>query len=783
MGSRPPGLLFLTSLLHIWHCVGGQGSYIIDRVGLTVEPRNTVQSGTPVRLRCQVSVSHSNIPHLIHSFQFTQDDVPIYSSNVTKDTVVYEINPARAADSGNYECRVAVKDKSKTSTSQKLDVTGLQIPTLHLDTPSFYENEEFKATCSAPEEKGPLTFRFYKRFRSGKPEIIKHLSPGGNSSTTTLRLSHIGNGFLYCGYEINLVSGTRQSNKSKEIPVLVKALHITPIMNVLPTSNVSEGDLIEVVCKVVNPPRNTEVFLTKDKAILKQAKAGALTHTFTVQEGDSGELVCKAEWGSVQKEASLTITVKELFSKPRLAVKPTDIFEGDRFKVTCSVSIYDPEKIESEAMQFSIYKDNVKVAGADTYMTVARPSANGNYTCRANYASLKHTIMKESQTHTVKAKVAVSEPVLAVEGGTLLLGKPFQLSCYCKRGTLPIEYTLFVPRKPNENKTVRMPGEKAIFNLPPFTERSDLKNILCHARNSQQKPPVIGTGQQLLNSTNIREPVSKPQLTTIPRIGDISEGCNMSLVCSVQRGSPPINFTWYSETKGFLHSRTSSEQKESYSMDNVRGDHSGGYYCVSTNPAGETQQSATIIIGVKMAGWKKGLIAVFCILFILAFIFILFFKKRLPRLKKRGPVALLVKSAGTKVERLSLTQAEYNEANATPGMIGKSIWSEHASVSDSDDNSGTNTSEKPEPQYSEVQLRQADPNKVPEEQDTGTVYSEVRNSQQGVRTLPDGVSVEYAELNHDTDHHSDPNNHGYHGVNDDHTDDNSVSMNSTVNGE
>lgn len=783
MGSRPPSLLFLTSVLYIWHCAGGQRSYIIDRVGLTVEPRNTVQSGTQVRLRCHVSVSHSNIPHLIHSFQFTRDDVPIYSSNVTKDTVVYEINPARAADSGNYECRVAVKDKSKTSISQKLDVTGLQIPTLHLDTPSFYENEEFKATCSAPEEKGPLTFRFYKRFGSGKPEIIKQLSPGGNSSTTTLRLSLIGNCFLSCDYEINLVSGTRQSNRSEEILVTVKALHITPIMNVLPSSNVSEGDLIEVVCRVVNPPKNTEVFLTKDKAILKQVKAAALMHTFTVQEGDSGELVCKAEWGSVQKEASLTITVKELFSKPQLTVKPTDIFEGDHFNLTCSVSIYDHEKIESEAMQFSIYKDNVKVASADTYMTEAQPSENGNYTCKAKYASHKRTIMKESQTRTVKAKVAVSEPVLAVEGGTLLLGKPFQLSCYSKKGTLPIAYTLSVPRKPNENKTVSTVGEKAIFNLPPFTERSDLKKIFCHARNSQQNPSVIGTGQQLLNSTNIIEPVSKPQLTTIPRIGDISEGYNMSLVCSVQRGSPPINFTWYSETKGFLHSQTSSKPKESYSMGNVRGEHGGGYYCVSTNPAGETHWSATIKIGVKMAGWKKGLIAVFCILFILAFIFILFFKKRLPRLKKRGPVALSVKSAGTKAERLSLTQAEFNEANATPGMIGKSIWSEHVSGSDSDDNSGANTSEKPEAQYSEVQLRQADPNRVPVKQDTDTVYSEVRSSQQGVQMLPDGVSVEYAELNRDTNQNSDPNNHGYHSVNDGLTDDNSVSMNSTVNGE
>ncbi len=80
-------------------------------------------------------------------------------------------------------------------------------------------------------------------------------------------------------------------------------------MNVLPSRNVFEGDVVEVVCKVVSPPKNVEVFLTKDRKILKQAPV-SLSHRFTAQEGGSGELVCKAEWGNVQKETYETITVK-----------------------------------------------------------------------------------------------------------------------------------------------------------------------------------------------------------------------------------------------------------------------------------------------------------------------------------------------------------------------------------------------------------------------------------------------------------------------------------------
>lgn len=105
---------------------------------------------------------------------------------------------------------------------------------------------------------------------------------------------------------------TALKNKGRMIDyceLCLAVLHISPVMNVLPSPNVFEGDIMEVVCKVVNPPKNVEVFLTKDRRILRQAPV-SLNHQFTVQEGDSGELVCKAEWGNVQKETYLTITVK-----------------------------------------------------------------------------------------------------------------------------------------------------------------------------------------------------------------------------------------------------------------------------------------------------------------------------------------------------------------------------------------------------------------------------------------------------------------------------------------
>ena len=103
-------------------------------------------------------------------------------------------------------------------------------------------------------------------------------------------------------------------------------------------------------------------------------------------------------------------------------MEPIEIFEGDRFKLTCSVSIYVPERINDEAMKFFFYKDNIKLdmnnettkstsdndnikqTRAETYITVVNLEQNGNYFCEAQTASLRHNLIKESQRLVVQAK-------------------------------------------------------------------------------------------------------------------------------------------------------------------------------------------------------------------------------------------------------------------------------------------------------------------------------------------------------------------------------------------
>ncbi|KAG7281154.1 hypothetical protein CRUP_032857, partial [Coryphaenoides rupestris] len=651
-------------------------------------------------------------------FRFLRQDAVVHTVNTTNAEAMYQLLPARAGDSGAYECRLQVEEKVKSSLGLTLTVTGLQTPEFQLNTSELYESEEVEASCAAPQEKGRLRFNFFQQQRvrpaAGvggevtEVTLLKSVDSMGNQLKTKLLLRDIGHREMFCNYSMPMLSQAGSSNSSSRLLVLVKGLFISPVMNVLPSGNVIEGDVVELVCKVVNPPGGVGVYLNKDQKVLKWAAVG-LSHLITVGVADSGEYVCKAVYGATQKETFKTIR---------------------RLSITCAIDSYSPERLSNEDIRYLLSHNGkpLSLNGEATYTAVAHASLNGNYSCKAEAGT--HTggkIVKKSPTLVVKAKVPVSQPVLSVVGGRLVLGKPFALRCHSDNGSLPITYTLHGPRRPVQILEVGGgPGGKqaAIFNTSAVQKGADLPLFLCRASNNKINAPLASLGHELL-STEIIEPVSQPLLTLFPDAAHVSEGQDLTLLCVVLRGTLPVTFTWYSAERpqSPLAFQTRPGTKGSYTISGVGRAHSGGYYCEGSNAAG------------NMAGWKKGLIAVICILLLLAAVLAIMFKKGL--LRGRRSKKLSMKSASTHPERLSLTKAEADDA-----------------VNDTDEQNSVAAPEETEPTvYTEIQTRPLDPSRVKTPGTDAMVYSEVRKSKQGVsEETADGVcrgSVEYAQLNND----------------------------------
>lgn len=104
----------------------------------------------------------------------------------------------------------------------------------------------------------------------------------------------------------------------------------------------------------------------------------------------------------------------------------------------------------------------------------------------------------DSQSFPISA-VRVAKAVMSVVGGTLVLGKHFQVLCHSDNGSLPITYTLSSPSSPVETRVVRNQGEQAIFNVSALYKASDISKLICSAKNSKRKPVTT----QTLHYTNI----------------------------------------------------------------------------------------------------------------------------------------------------------------------------------------------------------------------------------------------------------------------------------------
>lgn len=79
--------------------------------------------------------------------------------------------------------------------------------------------------------------------------------------------------------------------------------------------------------------------------------------------------------------------------------------------------------------------------------------------------------------------------------------------------------------------------------------------------------------------------------------GDVDEGQEVTLECSIQGGSLPVSFTWYrgKEPKD-LASVTVNKLQASHKISAVGRDDQGAYYCVSTNAANKARQSPTVTV-------------------------------------------------------------------------------------------------------------------------------------------------------------------------------------------
>ncbi|NXY85586.1 PECA1 protein, partial [Alcedo cyanopectus] len=568
--------------------------FTFNTVEIQVQPSVKVNNGAPMSIICHADISKSTSFQLKHNFTIFKDDKLVFTTVSDKGDAQYEIPISRSSDTGDYECTVEADGKTKSSNSLHVWVVGEY---------SFKQ----PSRGSINKEEPPLYFIFRKMKMNSTPKEKRVFEPYRNFSVVEFSVEEGDNILQFDCFGRRYVKHESEDSKhSNKTLVTVREPFIKPTLVARPSSNVTEGDRIQLECStVVARMRNIEIILQKNRTILKSVRdEKLLRHSAVATLEQSGEYLCKVEQGRASKTTKLNVVVSELFPKPILAASMHTLDENKDLTLSCSIS-------SSRKANFSILRKgsnrDILLKNSRNFTMRVRVNDSGSYSCKAEVKG----IVKESKPVKINVYAPVSKPTLSVVSGLpeVVLGKPLWLICRSVMGTPPITFTFY---KGNEVKKIVTNDTYAMF-LDENIRQNDQRGYRCEARNNHS------SGMETSNILNVTVivPIKNASLGSIP-FGEVEDGSETAFLCSVNGGSWPIHFRFFRKTDReiLLYEKSENADRMVWHKATMKRKDTGTYFCMASNRANVDVKSHPITISVILAAWQKGIIAAFVLLLI-----------------------------------------------------------------------------------------------------------------------------------------------------------------------
>ncbi|XP_040437893.1 platelet endothelial cell adhesion molecule isoform X10 [Falco naumanni] len=673
--------------------------FTFNTVDIKVQPSVKVKNGAPLSITCHADISKSTDFQLKHNFTVFKDGKLVFMTVSDKRDAHYEIPVARSSDTGDYECTVEAGGKTKSSNSLHVWVTGMTKPILTAEKKEVLEGEVVKLRCELPEEVPPLYFFFRKMKMNSTPKEKSVFESQRNFSVVEFPVEEGDNILQFdCFARRNVKLEFESSEHSKKTLVTVREPFIKPTLNVKPSSNITEGDRIQIECStVVARMRDIEIILQKNKTILNSVRdEKLLKYSAVATLEDSGEYQCKVEQGRASKTTKLNIVVSELFPKPILAASVIKLDENKELTLSCSINGF-------QKANFSILRKN---SNADIWLKnsknlTMRVNVNdtGSYICKAEVKG----IVKESKPVTINVYAPVSKPTLSVVSGLpeVVLGKSLLLICRSVMGTPPITFTFY---KGNKIKETVVNDTYATF-LDENIGQNDKGGYRCDAKNNHS------SGMKTSNILNITVivPIKNASLGSVP-YGEVEDGSETVFLCSVKEGSWPIRFRIFRKTdrEVLLFEKNENAHRVVWRREAMNRQDTGTYYCMASNRANVDVKSHPITISVILAAWQKGVIAAFVLILIAGAVTLTLWWLLCKKKKAKGPSMEMSGSAlATNSPNEKLTR-QHNDGDYYSGSGYIEDSENH--MKSTDESKGPDL-ESAEVEYTEVEVSTLDPHR------------------------------------------------------------------------
>ncbi|XP_044904711.1 Fc receptor-like protein 2 isoform X6 [Felis catus] len=290
-------------------------------------------------------------------------------------------------------------------------------------------------------------------------------------------------------------------------------------------------------------------------------------------------------------------------------VAPSAVFEGDRIDLTCQ------KKNGWKVKRVSYYKDGeeLPLSSEVSNFSIQRAvlSDSGTYHCAVAPVWPLFPFQKEKTSRSVRIEVQelFPRPVLTVSPFRAIEGNPVTLTCETKlspqRSDAQLQFCFFRGGRALGSGWSSSPELRV-----PAMWSGDSGSYWCEA---ETVTPSVRK-QSLRSQIHVRRvPVSNVSLEMRAPRGQVIEGRNLVLLCSVTEGTGNITFSWHREATGAsVGKKTQRSLSVELEVPAVQEHDAGRYYCRADNGHGPirsksiletTPAKPTMVSGPGAARW------------------------------------------------------------------------------------------------------------------------------------------------------------------------------------
>nr|XP_014342574.1 PREDICTED: platelet endothelial cell adhesion molecule-like [Latimeria chalumnae] len=396
-----------------------------------------------------------------------------------------------------------------------------------------------------------------------------------------------------------------------------------PVLTVNQTT-VILGDTIDLLCEAPEeiPPLKFSFYSESLISRLTSHDGTSQTLKHTIDSQSENSFYCKVsgseEIGLSPLSDSITISIQDLFSNPRLVVSPSNsLAEGNILNITCSVTPSLQRSVDQ--LEITIQKGDVRVPVNHShskymkfYTKQAHVSDTGEYQC---FAEANNVRKSSKQNISVIANLSNPELKSIPNNLEVVLGQSVELSCRSSVGSTPIRYTFFREDQFLSVVNITEPKDIAVLKVP-INLASHSGKYKCKAENKWSIKEKYSNSLTF----SIIVPVQWVSLNVSSR--QVQEGENLSLTCSVQSGSVPITFYFYKQNERIKEILVNSTTVDLTVYPLSKNENT--YFCEASNKASKIAKSEVVMVTVNLPYWKIIFIGVILLLTLILLVVLLY---------------------------------------------------------------------------------------------------------------------------------------------------------------